>query len=160
SVTMFKMLIDTCVWLDLAKDQKQVAVLGVVEEMVRRKTLSLIVPRLLLDEFRRNRERVAKDSAKSLTSQVRLVKDAVEKAGGDEQRTRLVLSHLDDVGHKIPIIGGAATASLDRIEVLLSAAPLTEPSESVRLSAAQRALDKRAPFHREKNAMADAILIE
>ncbi len=33
---MFRMLIDTCVWLDLAKDQKQVSVLGVVEEMVKR----------------------------------------------------------------------------------------------------------------------------
>ena len=30
---MFRMLIDTCVWLDLAKDQKQVSVLSVVEEM-------------------------------------------------------------------------------------------------------------------------------
>lgn len=32
---MFKILIDTCVWLDLAKDQRQVPVLGVVEEMVK-----------------------------------------------------------------------------------------------------------------------------
>lgn len=157
---MFRMLIDTCVWLDLAKDQKQVAVLGVLEEMVRRETLALIVPRLLLDEFRRNRERVAKESAKSLSSQVGLVKDAVEKVGGDETKTRLVLRHLDDVRQKIPIIGGAAAGTLDRIEALLSAAPLIEPSEAVKLSAAQRALDKRAPFHHEKNAIADAILIE
>ena len=32
---MFRMLIDTCVWLDLAKDSKQVPVLGVVEELLR-----------------------------------------------------------------------------------------------------------------------------
>ena len=42
---MFRMLIDTCVWLDLAKDPKQVPVLGVVEELLRRGMLSLIVPR-------------------------------------------------------------------------------------------------------------------
>ena len=29
---MFRMLIDTCVWLDLAKDQRHVPMLGVVEE--------------------------------------------------------------------------------------------------------------------------------
>jgi len=31
---MFRMLIDSCVWIDLGKDQKQAPLLGVVEEMV------------------------------------------------------------------------------------------------------------------------------
>lgn len=158
--SMFRMLIDTCVWLDLAKDQKQVSVLGVVEEMVKRGMLSLIVPRVILHEFRRNRERVAKESARSLSAHFRLVKEAVEKVAGDKRKTRVVLAHLDDVGHKIPILGGAAVGTLDRIEKLLTASPIIEPSEAVKLCAAQRALDRKAPFHREKNAMADAILIE
>jgi hypothetical protein len=34
---MFRMLIDTCVWLDLAKDQRQIPEFGVIEEMVKRK---------------------------------------------------------------------------------------------------------------------------
>jgi len=157
---MFRMLIDTCVWLDLAKDQRQVSVLGVVEEMVKLGMVTLIVPRAVLDEFRRNRERIAKESAKSLSAHFRVVKDAVGKIGGDKRRMRLVLSHLDDVDHKIPIIGGTAVNTLDRIEKLLKASPIIEPSEAVRLRAAQRAIDKRAPFHRDKNAMADAIIIE
>jgi len=157
---MFRMLIDTCVWLDLAKDQKQVSVLGVVEEMVKRGMLSLIVPRVMLDEFRRNRERVAKESARSLSAHFRLVKEAVGKVAGDKRKTRVVLSHLDDVNHKIPILGGAAAGTLDRIEKLLTASLIIEPSEAVKLYAAQRALDRKAPFHRDKNAMADAILIE
>jgi hypothetical protein len=157
---MFRMLIDTCVWLDLTKDQKQVSVLGVVEEMVKRGMLSLIVPRVMLDEFRQNRERVAKESARSLSAHFRLVKEAVGKVAGDKRKTQVVLSHLDDVNHKIPILGGAAVETLDRIERLLTASPIIEPSEAVKLYAAQRALDRKAPFHREKNAMADAILIE
>jgi hypothetical protein len=157
---MFRILIDTCVWLDLAKDQRQVAVLGVVEEMVTRGMVTLIVPRAVLDEFRRNRERISKESVKSLSTHFRLVKDAVGKIGGDKRKMRLVLSHLDDVDHKIPIIGGAAVNTLDRIEKLLKASPLMEPSETVTLRAAQRAIEKRAPFRRDKNAMADAIIIE
>lgn len=62
---MFKIVIDTCVWLDLAKDRRQEAVLGVVEEMVTRGIIKLIVPRIVLDEFRRNRERVAKEKCQS-----------------------------------------------------------------------------------------------
>ena len=157
---MFRILIDTCVWLDLAKDQKQVSVLGVVEEMVKRGLLSLIVPRVVIDEFQRNRERIAKESARSLSAHFRLVKEAVGKLAGDKRKTQVVLSHLDDVNYKIPILGGGVAGTLDRIEKLLTASPLIEPSEAVKLCAAQRGLDRKAPFHRDKNAMADAILIE
>lgn len=157
---MFRMLIDTCVWLDLAKDPKQVAVLGVVEEMVRLGLVSLIVPRVVLDEFRRNRGRIAKEGAKSLSAHFRVVKEAVGKIGGDKRRMRVVLSHLDDVDHKIPIVGGAVQDILDRIEKLLASSAIIEPSEAVKLHATQRAIDRKAPFHHDKNAMADAILVE
>jgi len=157
---MFKMLIDTCVWLDLAKDPKQTPVLDVIEELLRREMLSLIVPRVLLDEFRRNRERIAKGSTQSLSTHFRLVKEVIGRVGGDEKKMRVVLSYLDDVNHKIPIIGGEAVGTLDRIEKLLSQFPIIETSQAARLRGAQRALEKKAPFHREKNAMADAILIE
>jgi hypothetical protein len=37
---------------------------------------------------------------------------------------------------------------------------VTETSESLKLRAAQRAIDKRAPFHRQRNGIDDAIIIE
>ena len=157
---MFKMLIDTCVWLDIAKDPKQAPVLAVVEEMVKLDMISLIVPRIVLNEFQRNRERIAKESAKSMSAHFRLVKDAVTKVGGDKKMVQVVLSHLDDVDQKIPIIGGAAVDILDRIQDLLTASPIIEASETVKLRAAQRALERKAPFHHDKNSMADAIIIE
>jgi hypothetical protein len=48
---MFKILIDTCVWLDLAKDNQGQGVLGVLETLVRQKQVSIILPRTVLDEF-------------------------------------------------------------------------------------------------------------
>jgi len=79
----------------------------------------------------RNRERIAKESAKSLSTHFRLVKEAVSKLGGDKEKMQVVLSHLDDVNHKIPIIGGEAVGTLDRIQKLLTAAPILETSETV-----------------------------
>jgi hypothetical protein len=154
------MLIDTCVWLDLAKNPKQIPVLGVLEELSRLGMISIIVPRVVLDEFQRNRERIAKESAKSLSAHFRLVKEAVGKIDGDKKKMRVVLSHLDDVNHKISISSGEAVDTLDRIEKLLIASPIIEASETVKLRAAQRAIEKKAPFHHDKNAMADAIIIE
>ena len=157
---MFKLLVDTCVWLDLAKDPKQASVLDVLDEMVRLGLVTLIVPRIVLDEFRRNRERIAKESAKSLSTHFRLVKDAVGKIGGDKRRVQAVISYLEDVDHKIPIIGGTAVDTLDHIEKLLTASPIIELTEAVKLRAAQRALERKAPFHQGRNSIADAIIIE
>jgi hypothetical protein len=157
---MFRILVDTCVWLDIAKDPNQAPIVGVVEELVRLGILELIVPRIALEEFRRNRERVAKESARSLSTHFRLVKAAVGKIGGDKKRIKLVLSHLDDVGHKIPIVGGAAVETLNRIEKLLADSSVLDASKNVIIRAAQRAIDKKAPFNRGKNSMADAIFLE
>jgi hypothetical protein len=148
------------VWLDLAKDPRQEPLLAVAEEMVKNGVASLIVPQLILQEFRKNRNRIAKESAKSLSAHFRLVKEAVGKIGGDKKKMEVVLSHLDDVNHKIPIVGSSAVETLNRIENLLSASTIIDPSESVMLRATQRAIEKKAPFHHDKNSIADAIIIE
>ncbi|MGD0879629.1 MAG: hypothetical protein ABSA01_15975 [Anaerolineales bacterium] len=40
-----------------------------------------------------------------MSAHFRLVKEAVTKGGGDKRMVQVVLSHLDDVDQKIPIIG-------------------------------------------------------
>lgn len=57
--------------------------------MIKQGLVTLIVPRVVLDEFRRNRARIAEDSVKSLSMHFRLVKDAVGKIGGDKRRLRV-----------------------------------------------------------------------
>jgi hypothetical protein len=47
-----------------------------------------------------------------------------------------------------------------KIERLFGAARILEIADALKLRAAQRAIDKKAPFHRERNSMADAVLIE
>lgn len=158
---MFNVLIDTCVWLDMAQDPKQTPLLLVVENMVKDKMLSLIVPRIVRDEFQKNRTRVAKASARSLAGHFQQVKEAVNKGTADARRKKALLAQLDDLNHKIPIIGGAAAGVLDRVDALLAAATIVETSDGAKLRAADRALHRKAPCHHEsKNSMADAIVLE
>jgi hypothetical protein len=158
---MFHVLIDTSVWLDLAEDQKQTPLLSVVEELISDGLMKLIMPSIVISEFRKNRNRVAKSSAKSLSTHFQLVKDAIRKTDGDTKRKELVLSHLSDVDHRIPILGGAAEGTLERIDKILATATIVEASDAVKLRAADRALHRKAPCHHEnKNSMADAVLIE
>lgn len=51
---MFKILIDTCVWLDLAKDYKQQVILTALEELIIQGDIELVLPRTVVDEFARN----------------------------------------------------------------------------------------------------------
>jgi hypothetical protein len=157
---MFKALIDTCVWLDLAKDRRQAPLLDLIDEMIRLGMLVLIVPRIVLEEFKSNKERIAQESSKSLSAHFRLVREAVNKVGGEKKRLDSVLAYLDDVNHKIPLIGAEAADTLDRIQQLMERSEIIEPSEGALLKAANRAIAKKAPFHRNKNSMADAIIIE
>lgn len=158
---MFHVLIDTCVWLDLAENPKHTPLLTVMEDMIKDGLLRLIVPRVIVDEFRKNRGRVEKSSVRSLASHFQAVKEAVNKSGGDRRRTKLVLSHLDDVNHRIPIVGGAAIATLDRVEKILTSSMIIDASDAIKARAADRALTGKAPCHHEnKNSIADALIFE
>jgi hypothetical protein len=155
----FRILIDTCVWLDLAKDYHQQALLGVLEELIRSGGLSLILPRVIVDEFARNKVRVIEESSRSLSATLKRVKEAVDKFG-DPRRKRLVLRQLNEVDHKLPSLGEAAVETVGRIEELFARSNIIEISDAVKLRAAQRAIEKRAPFHRQRNGIDDALLIE
>lgn len=158
---MFHVLIDTSVWLDLAQDPKQAPLIDSLEAMIKAKLMALVVPRIVLTEFQKNRERVAERAKKSLSSQFNQVKEAIRKSEGDGKKKDLVLEYLSDVDHKIPIMGGTATTNLSRIEALLKTALLIETSDAIKIRASDRALDRKAPCHHEnKNSMADAVLIE
>jgi hypothetical protein len=157
---MLKILIDTCVWLDLAKDYQQQAILAALEELIRQGDISLILPRTIVDEFARNKARIIEESSRSLSGTLKRAKEAVERFG-DPRKRRRVLDELNDVDHRLPIVGEAgANATVGRVESLFAASEIIEISDAVKLRAAERAIDKRAPFHRQRNGIDDAIIIE
>src|SRR5260370_38873470 len=155
----FNIMIDTCVWLDVAKDYQQQAILAALEELIRQGDMALILPRTVVDEFARNKARVIEESRRSLSSTLKRVKEAVEKFG-DPRKKSTVLDQLNDMDHRLPTLGEAAVNTVGHIEKLFAHTRVIEISDAVKLRAAQRAIDKRAPFHRQRNGIDDAILIE
>lgn len=146
-------------WLDLAKDYQQHSILTALEELIRQEDVELILPRTVVDEFARNKARVIEDSSRSLSSTLKRVKEAVEEFG-DPRQKHMVLRQLNDVDHRLPILGETAVGAIRQIEDLFGRTAIIEISDDVKLRAAQRAIDKRAPFHRQRNGIDDAILLE
>jgi hypothetical protein len=102
--------------------------------MIRLEMLGLIVPRIVLEEFKNNKERVAQESSKSLSAHFRLVREALNKVGGEKERLDSVLAYLDDVNDKIPLIGAEAVDTLDRIQQLMERSEIHAVTISVGLN--------------------------
>lgn len=156
---MIKILVDTCTWLDLAKGADQNKFINVIEELVGLQEVTFIVPQIVLDEFDRNKARVIHDGTKSLSSIFGRVKDIVSEFGSSHDK-EVALKQLDDVRHRLPSLIETAAFNISRIETILRGATVVPSTDAVLIRAAQRAIDKRAPFHLAKNSMADAMLME
>jgi len=156
---MLNLLIDTCVWLDIAKDSEQQKILRVIEELIDMGEVKLLLPETVLKEFNNNKERVINESNQSISSALKRTRTIVEKLGSGDAK-KMVLDQLDDVSYKIPNLGNSTAKSIDNIERLFNRATLLPATESIKLNASQRAVDKLAPFHRNKNSFNDAIIVE
>src|SRR5687768_3553359 len=106
STPTFHVLLDTCVWLDLATVPSLSPHIASIEEMVREGKLKLIVPRVVMDEFQRNKERIAKNVQARLSQQFRDVKQAIKSAESNTRRQRTVIKYLSEIDHKIPLTTG------------------------------------------------------
>jgi hypothetical protein len=154
-----KLLLDTCVWLDLAKDYREVSVIKTIEELNRRKEIELIVPQQVLDEFVRNKERVAGEIESSLNTHFRVIKQTYRKFSGNGENTDFTIG-LDDISFHLSKAGDVARNVLDRVEELLKSCEIIDTSSDVKLRVFERSIAHKAPYHRAKNSVGDAILIE
>ena len=156
---MLHLLVDTCVWLDLAKDYREQPVISALEDLIAARQIKLVVPQVVLDEFARNKGRVIEDARRSLQSHFRLVREAVSRFGDDEYRDS-TLGALNEVDHKIVTGSESVLNSIDKIEKLLAAQPALPTTDAIKRAVTDRALAGLAPYHRAKNSVGDAVLIE
>ena len=156
---MVKLLIDTCIWLDIAKTSKGEEILNLLSEFIDNKEVSIILPEIIISEFDRNKDRIISDAGKSLSSHFKKVKEMVAEHADIESKQN-ILTQLNNIDKKIPTLGGNAFQSINCIENMMKSAEIININDDIKLRAMQRAIDKKAPFHLSKNSMGDSIIIE
>jgi hypothetical protein len=156
---MYRLLIDTNIWIDLAGNFKEQPLLLVLEGLVREKKARLLVPSIVMKEFEAKREGTERAAAQRAASAFSSAKAVVELLGNSEDKKR-IRELLADFGQKYPLVGEVPKFYVKRVQDLLAAGEQVEPSDSVKVRAATRAMEKRAPFHTSKNSINDAVLIE
>lgn len=152
---MLRLLVDTSVWLDMAKHRDGQKLIVPIRVLYFQKRLRLIVPSLVVDEFERNRPRVEASVSASVAERVRQLKNDLNDYGGDQRD-----QWLEEMSHRLPLLSSLSLRNFTEIKELLSHPAAVEPSTRQQASVVQRALEKKAPFHLAKNSVADALLIE
>jgi hypothetical protein len=153
------LMIDTCVWLDLAKDYSQRSLLSALEELVRMGQVSLLTPMLVVGEFNKNKERIVEESGRSIGSTLRRAKEMLSKLGDNKDKAEAI-RQLNEIDQQSVNYRDAAAEGIQRIEKLFSSSVQVRTSPDIKLAAAERAIKNKAPFHRQRNSMNDALLIE
>lgn len=108
---VLKIVVDTCVWLDLAKDHQNQPVLGALEDLIKDREIELLIPRVVLEEFERSKDRVIEETRRSFQSHFKVVREAVNQFAEDQHKVE-TLSALNDVDRKIGIKGDAISGSM------------------------------------------------
>jgi hypothetical protein len=121
--------------------------------------VSLLTPMLVVEEFRRNKERIVEESGRSIGSTLRRAKEMLAKLGNEKEKAEAI-RQLNEIDQQSVNYRDAASEGVKRIEELFSASTQVRTTSDIKLAAAERAIKNKAPFHRQRNSMNDALLIE
>lgn len=120
--------------------------------------LRLLVPEVVIDEFERNRDRVETTMTTTVAQRFKLMKQDLGDYGGRDYEQALGV--IEGLAHEVPLIGAMTTRNFNDVLDLLRSGTMIDPTNDERSRVVQRGLDKKAPFHRSRNSVADALLVE
>ena len=155
---MLHLLVDTSTWLDLSKRRDGQRWIVALRVLAHQGNVELLVPQLVVDEFERNRDRIEASMTASVAQRFKLIKQDLDEYGGTDYEHALKV--IEGLAHQVPLIGAMSTRNFDEVLESLRKGRVIEPTDKERRRVVQRGLDKRAPFHRSRNSVADALLVE
>lgn len=155
---MLHLLVDTSTWLDLSKRRDGQRWIVAIRVLVHQGEIELLVPEVIVDEFERNRDRVETSMTSTVAQRFKLMKQDLGDYGGSDYEQALDV--IEGLAHEVPLIGAMTTRNFKEVLELLKKGQQLVPTDVERNNVVQRGLDRRAPFHRSRNSVADALLIE
>jgi len=151
-------MVDTSTLLDLAKRRDGQRLIVPLRLLTLDGRVDLLVPQVVIDEFERNRPKVEASMTSDVTQRFKLIRRDLVQYGSEQQSQALEM--LDQLAHQVPLIGAMTTRNFEEIRELLDRGTRLAPTAVDQERVVARGLAKAAPFHRSRNSVADALLIE
>jgi hypothetical protein len=153
------LLLDTCVWLNLA-DWREAEVLNALLAMVTAKEITLVVPDLVLDEFTRNEESTLEKREKTAKSHIKSLRPWVDLLENEPDKVQL-LGLLDALNSQAGNRTAISKKSTEAVKGLMTTKSTPSPTtQAIKNTAYDVCLSKAPPCHRGKNSLADAVILE
>ncbi len=145
---MLKLLIDTCVWIDLAKDHHQHPFLLALDALMREEKVSVMLPPLVQEEFERNKANILNVNRQSLSSALKRAKEPLDQHGQGDGKTG-ALAQLNDIDQRLPRLGDL-TGITTFVGQILRKAETIPINDAAKLRAMERGLKKQAALREEE----------
>ncbi|MEH2046007.1 MAG: PIN domain-containing protein [Nostoc sp.] len=152
-------LFDTCIWLDfLAPKPESRSLLKSILSGLNQNKLKILLSNVTVEEYSRHQDTIVGKYTDSLTSHLKNAKKIQDYLNLSERSTFLFL--LEKANEKIKSDGKEAVKTLGIIESIFGHKNTIRLSSSIEIltNAAQIALDKKAPCHKNKNSVADTVI--
>ncbi len=120
SLLVLRLLVDTSVWLDTARDIHGERMIAAVRTLVQQGHVELLVPQVVVEEYDRNRGQVIASLSASTRAHVRTVRAALAEHGRSERNDELI-AELDEVAVRGPLIEQLVVNRFTEVQELLAA---------------------------------------
>ncbi|MGU3372622.1 PIN domain-containing protein [Bacillus mycoides] len=153
--------IDTCVWINCA-DKGNFDLFTTLLDLHFQTDARLLIPKQLKDEWDRNKEETLVTSKKNefndMLNKTKKFRDTmINDTEKKEELNDLIRQAEHVIEQQIEYINRETMALIDHI---LDIGILIRTTDPIKLAAADMALQKKAPFGKNKNSMGDAILFQ
>ena len=152
-------MVDTCVWIDLAKNPSLRPLTKTIKELIESNKLKIITTGIIKEEFLNNKDKLVKNGRQQLSQNIKTLKSLIEEHSSISNKED-ALNGLDDMSHKLPTMTDSISEHTNLIWNVLNSSEEIELTDEIKLISAKKAYSKNAPFHNGKNNMADSMLIE
>lgn len=152
-------MIDTCVWIDLAKNPSLKPLTRIIKELIDSGELKIITTKIIKEEFLKNKDKLVNLGRQKISQNIKNIKSLIHEHSTISNKVD-ALNGLDDIHHKLPTMIDSISEHIALIWEVIEASEELELTDEIKLISAQKAYKKEAPFHNGKNNMADSMLIE
>ena len=165
--------LDTCTWIYLANGTEPVKLLDFIFEESGKGNISIIVPRVVIYEWEKNKintvERGAIKHFRQIIEELKRVSRLLGKKG-ERPKFSFLIEEEDDneyfeeviekIKNKREDVKAAIQENINKIDEIFKnpSTIVIEIKDKVKLLAGQHAMERKAPF-KEKNSFADALIL-
>jgi hypothetical protein len=160
-VIVERLLVDSCVWLDIAVDARLAPLLDALDSLSLRGRILLVVPDVVVTEIDRNANSVEEKTRRVYEGLIREALDMAHLLSTATEQEELRHS-LGSLASALPTFQGALNSRMRRVRAMLGrGGVLSQAStDAMMVKAFRRGLAKKAPFRRGKNSCGDALILE